>query len=323
MARRTRVENSKQLKRQPKLQKAKRAPVFGGVVTPSKSVSQRKRYKSWRKVEGPLKTVQNFVFSSRWISLALLSASVYFLYGFVNSPDYFITQIPIVGADSVPMDEIALTSGLAGKHIFTADPEAAAEAILELPGITAVDVRLDWPNQVDIVVVEEQPVAIWMSNGTAWWVNKQGGLFPAREDRPDLMVIEGFGQDGIVGRDMPEVIIDDITGEALEPGMIDPESGDEVAEINYGAIPDEILHGAVQLSRLQPYGEPINAFKYNVSSGLHFTDPRGWDAHFGIGINMDQKLAVYNALVNELALQGIVPIFISVENPNRPIYRNY
>ncbi len=315
MARKKQKTEGKQLKKQTRLQKAQPSAMFSTVVSTPKSVAKRKRYKSWRKVEGPLKTIQNIVFSSRWISLAILGAAVYFLYGFVNSPDYFITQIPIVGAETVPMEEIAEKSGLAGKHIFTADPEAAAGAILELDGITAVDVRLDWPNQVDIVVVEEQPVAIWKAGETTWWINKQGGLFPAREDRPNLLVIQAPGEQGIVGRDMPE--------ETFETELAEFEGEELGIEINYGSIPDEILHGAVQLSQLQPFGEPINSFLFNKNSGLHFTDPRGWDAHFGTGINMDQKLAVYNALVSELERQGIVPIYISVENPNRPIYRNY
>ena len=292
--------------------------MFSTVAATPKSVTKRKRYKSWRKVEGPLKIIQNIVFSSRWVSLAILAAAVYFLYGFVQSPDYFITQVPIIGAESVPMEEIAAKSGLAGKHIFTADPEAAAQEISELDGIIAVDVRLDWPNQVEIVVIEEQPVAIWKAGGTAWWINKQGALFPAREDRPNLLVIEAPGEQGIVGRDMSAQLLAEAADES-EEAVVDEVEGD----INYGSIPDEILHGAVQLSQLQPFGEPINAFQYNNNSGLHFTDPRGWDAHFGTGINMDQKLAVYNAIVEELQLQGIVPIYISVENPNRPIYRNY
>lgn len=315
MTRRRQQQNSKQLKKQTRLQKSQPSAMFSTISATPKSVTKRKRHKTWRKVEGPLKVVQNFVFSARWVSLAILVASVYFLYGFVNSPDYFITQVPIVGAESVPMDEIAAKSGLAGKHIFTADPEAAAEAILELDGITAVDVRLDWPNQVDIVVIEEQPVAIWKAGDTVWWINKQGALFPAREDRPDLLVIEAPETQGIVGRDMPET-----TSEAA----LEELEGEEIdIEINYGTIPDEILHGAVQLSRLQPFGEPINAFRYNHNSGLHFTDPRGWDAHFGTGVDMDQKLAVYNAIVEKLEFQGIIPVYISVENPNRPIYRNY
>ncbi|MFK7801159.1 MAG: cell division protein FtsQ/DivIB [Anaerolineae bacterium] len=314
---RRKKQQDKQLKKQPKLQRANKTGMFNGVVAPAASVTRRKRAKTWRKVEGPLKVVQNIVFSARWISLAMLGVAGYLLYGFINSPDYFITQIPIVGAESIPMAEIAETSGLAGRHIFAADPELAAESILEMPGITAADVRLSWPNKVDIVVVEEQPVAVWVSNGTTWWINRDGGLFPAREDRADLMMIDAAGTDGILGQAIPAVDLDE-----TDPAFFSDEEVEEV-ETNYGSIPDEILHGAVQLSQLQPYGEPIMTFRFNDNSGLHFSDPRGWDAHWGTGVDMDQKLAVYNALVNELQAQGITPIYISVENPKRPIFRSY
>ena len=316
MARRQAQE--KQLKKQPKLQRANKTARFSQAMAPAASVTSRKRHKQWRKVEGPLKIIQNFVFSARWVSLAILIVAGYFLYGFINSPEYFITSIPIAGAESVPKDEIAETSGLAGVHIFAADPEAAAEAILDLPGIVSADVRLEWPNQVEIVVQEEQPVAVWVSEGTTWWINREGGLFPARETRADLLTIEALGTDGILGQILPTVDLE----QNLEDDVSATADVAEV-EVNFGSIPDEILHGAIQLSRLQPYGEPIQSFRYNGHSGLHFSDPRGWDAHFGTGVNMDQKLAVYNALVAELEAQGIAPIYISVENPSRPIYRSY
>ena len=317
MRRRKQQQQDKQLKKQPRLQRANKSGMFSATVAPAPSVTRRKRAKTWRKVEGPLKVVQNIVFSARWISLAVLVVVGYLLYGFINSPNYFITEIPIVGAESIPMAEIAETSGLAGRHIFAADPEMAAEAILAMPGITAADVRLTWPNQVDIVVAEEQPVAIWVSNGTAWWINKEGGLFPARGDRTDLLMIDAAGTDGILGQDLPVSLLAD----GNDSDLVAADDA-EIVESNYGSIPDEILHGAIQLSRLEPYGEPISSFRFNDNSGLHFTDPRGWDAHWGTGINMDQKLAVYNALVSELEANGIVPIYISVENPQRPIYRS-
>lgn len=313
-----RQAQDKQLKKQPRLQRVNNTARFNRAMAPTASVTSRKRHKQWRKVEGPLKVIQNFVFSARWVSLAIVVVAGYFLYGFINSPDYFITNIPIAGAESVPKDEIASTSGLAGVHIFAADPEAAAEAILELPGIVSADVRLEWPNQVEIVVQEEQPVAVWETDGTTWWINREGGLFPARETRNDLLTITAPGIDGILGQ---ELLIGSVEQSADEATAAI--SDEETVEAKYGSIPDEILHGAIQLSRLEPYGQPIQSFKYNGHSGLHFTDPRGWDAHFGTGVDMDQKLAVYNALVAQLEAQNIVPIYISVENPNRPIYRSY
>lgn len=313
--RRRKQQQTKQLKKQPKLQRVNKTGMLNGRVVPAPSVVRRKRAKTWRKVEGPLKLLQTIIFSTRWVSLGILAAVCYLLYGFIHSPHYFITEIPIVGAESIPMAEIARTSGLAGQHIFAADPELAAEAILAMPGVTAADVRLHWPNQVDIVIAEEQPVAVWVSGGTAWWINQDGALFPAREERPDLLKIDAAGTDGILGQNLVINLVGD------EGELADGDGEEATAELSYGTIPDEILHGAIQLSRLQPYGEPIMSFRFNNNSGLHFSDPRGWDAHWGTGVNMDQKLAVYNALVSELEAQGIAPIYISVENPKRPIYR--
>ncbi|MBF8284802.1 MAG: hypothetical protein HW378_3717, partial [Anaerolineales bacterium] len=60
---------------------------------------------------------------------------------------------------------------------------------------------------------------------------------------------------------------------------------------------------------------------YDKQHGLSYQDGRGWRGYFGVGTGMPQKLAVYEALVDNLASRGLYPAVISVENLKAPYYR--
>ena len=52
-----------------------------------------------------------------------------------------------------------------------------------------------------------------------------------------------------------------------------------------------------------------------------FQDGRNWRGYFGVGIEMAQKLAIYETLVDNLMARGIHPVMISVEDMRAPYYR--
>jgi hypothetical protein len=61
---------------------------------------------------------------------------------------------------------------------------------------------------------------------------------------------------------------------------------------------------------------------YSNRHGLGWKDSRGWQAYFGTDIqDMDAKLKVYKALVQELRSEDIQPVMISVEHLHAPFYR--
>jgi hypothetical protein len=60
---------------------------------------------------------------------------------------------------------------------------------------------------------------------------------------------------------------------------------------------------------------------YKSETGLSYLDGRNWEAFFGVGIDMNQKLVVYETLVNELMARDLQPEYISVINKEKPFYR--
>ena len=61
---------------------------------------------------------------------------------------------------------------------------------------------------------------------------------------------------------------------------------------------------------------------YNTDHGLGWNDPGGWRVFFGSRLkDMDQKLLVYQSVVDKLNKDGVTPTLISVEYLHAPYYR--
>jgi hypothetical protein len=95
---------------------------------------------------------------------------------------------------------------------------------------------------------------------------------------------------------------------------------DEAIELqaNLAFIPQDVLAGAEQLRELRPN---IEKLYYRGDSGLSYQDGRGWRVYFGSGTDMNQKLVIYETIVEELLARGLTPQYISVSNQEKPYYR--
>jgi hypothetical protein len=83
-------------------------------------------------------------------------------------------------------------------------------------------------------------------------------------------------------------------------------------------IPMDVVLGGLQLRQERPN---IGSLFYELGNGLSYKDGRNWRAYFGTGVDMNQKLAVYEALVADIQARGLQPIYISVINKDKPFYR--
>ncbi len=293
-------EQKRKLKKQPPLNRAYSgsATAVPKLVTPPRTqerVQRRRRAQAQQNLILPFHWLRLVLFSSRWLSLALLSTAVFGLYMTGQQPTYRISQVPIEGLYAIPAAEVLAHSGLSGQHIFAVDPEAAAERVRQAPGIVAATVEVSWPNQARITVVEDTPVAVVQEGEALLWVNDEGELLPARLDIPELLHIRAEG--------------------SLTMGY---EAGTDNKV--QGRIPTAVLAGAQQLQTLLPQQ---TGFRYQPQHGLIYDDPQGWAVYFGTGEDMYQKLAVYQTLLRELQAQGQTPEYISVSNQHQPFYKAF
>lgn len=317
-------KSRKRLRKQPK---RRRVQATSAVNLPQfevpKTAAKRRRRQKTEPVRFGLSSLKSIIFSSRWLSLALLAISIYAMVDIYQEQRFYLTYIPVEGSVAVSPEEIAEASGLAGSHVFAADPSEAARNIGAIPGIISSTVTLQWPNQVYIEVAEESPVAVWIENEKEYGITASGRLIPAIRANPTLLRIESESLPGISGSDgsdtPPELLDKNQFADAI---ILDRESdaakGVQEIETSLSFIPREVLNGAMQLRELRP---SIDRLYYQPSGGLSYEDGRGWRSYFGTGASMNQKLAVYETIVADLMARGIQPEYISVSNQEKPYYR--
>lgn len=280
------------------------------------TANKRRRRKKTEPVRFGLNTLKRFVLSTRWLSLALLVVAVYALVQIYQDGRFYLSYIPVEGAVAISPEEIAEASGLAGSHVFAADPSQAARNIGALPGVISATVTLKWPNQVYIEVSEESPVAVWLENGVEYGVTSSGRLIPAVRLSPGLLQIES--EMTAVGPNPDDQgTPTEMVGQA-SAGNEQAASAPKLQETALAFVPRDVLEGALQLQEMRP---AIEKLYYKPEGGLSIQDGRGWRGYFGTGAEMNQKLAVYETIVADLLARGIQPAYISVSNQEKPYYK--
>ncbi|MEO8608327.1 MAG: FtsQ-type POTRA domain-containing protein [Chloroflexota bacterium] len=205
---------------------------------------------------------------------------------FFATPFFYIHSIAVGGLHYVTKEEVFALTGVANMHIFWIDPDEVRRNILRSPTIADATVTVGWPpNMVQVVVQEREPAVIWTQSGISTWVDIQGRVMQEREDRKDLVQIEADSNDGPLG---PNV-----------------------------QVPLDVVAGALQLKNLRAN---IDALKYNREKGLGYRDGRGWEAWFGTGTDMPEKLIIYETLVANLLSRKLQLLEVNVVNPDAPYY---
>jgi cell division septal protein FtsQ len=289
-----------------------------------KTAAQRKRRNSQQRIRRPIAGVMGLVLNTRWISLAVLGVCAYTLFIIGGDDRFYLNYIPVEGATSLDINHVVAESGLAGRHIFAADPQEAADHLGQMGGVITASVTLHWPNDVSIILREKPPLATWQEGDEAYWVDEDGGLSPARAQTVGLLNIVSE-----VTSDASRVTSEDaeatrkeveVTSEAAadEEQAADEAAVTDEVEAQVAFVPRDVLEGALQLRALRPN---IEKLYYRPSGGLSYQDGRGWRAYFGTGEDMHQKLVVYETVVAQLMERGIRPEYISVSNQHKPYYR--
>ncbi|MGQ9522835.1 MAG: cell division protein FtsQ/DivIB [Anaerolineae bacterium] len=203
--------------------------------------------------------------------------------GFAFSPQFYVTNAQVIGAQWVPPQAIFAASGLERLHILWANPRTAEQRILEnIPSIEQVRVSCRLPARCVITVTEREPVAAWEQGGAYYWVDRAGGAFPASGPLEGKWRVRG------------------------------PLPTDEK-----GRVAHDVLVGLEELERLGVRPGPI---LYRPGRGLVLEDPAGWRVVLGQGTGMARRLQVYLQIRTHLIEKGIAPRFVDVRFPDAPYY---
>ncbi len=222
--------------------------------------------------------------SPRWISFLVLLGVGTLLYLAGVDMAYSVTDVRVDGASTIAHQTVVEASGLKGMHMFWLSPARAAEQVASVPNVLTATVEIALPNQAYITIAECTPVMAWDQAGERFWVDADGRLMQMRQESADRLVIL-----------------------SQEPDKL--QIGDQISL--------EVLASALLLRRERPN---IESLYYDLDNGLSYQDGRHWRAYFGVGRDVAQKLAVYEALVADLQSRGLQPRYISVINKDKPYY---
>jgi hypothetical protein len=225
--------------------------------------------------------------SWRLFSGLIVVSLVAALFLFFSADAFYVHGIAVSGERYLSKQEIFALTGAADLHVFWINPDEVREAVLRSPTLADVEVQVSWPpRMVQVSVQEREPALVWEQAGVATWVDLQGRVMRLWEDRPDLLRI---------------------SASPLIDGPLTPEL----------RLDEDIVSGALQLYTLAPEQD---ALRYHPDKGLGYFDQRGWDAWFGIGTDMPEKILIYNAIVANLRSRSIQASEINVANPDAPYY---
>lgn len=256
----------------------------------------RRRYDVALSVPGAevrLPALPELRFGWRLLSGLLVLVFAGMLYFAWTASMFQVGELQIQGMNRLTAADFDRVLAVSGEPIFTLDPgELKQELSLAFQDLSAVDVKIALPAEVVVEVAEREPVLRWSEQGREIWVDAQGYAFEPRGDPGELVAVEG-----------------------LRPPMPAPAEG----EVNPLFADPALVSAVVSMSAHLP---PDTAVVYDHEHGLGWSDWHGWQVYFGFDMDqIDMKLKVYEALVENFDRRGIQPALISLEFIHAPYYR--
>ena len=92
----------------------------------------------------------------------------------LTSTAFRVTQVNVVGTHNDALIGNIQHMGMQGQNIFLIDVTALTARIDALPMVASVSLDKQWPNQLQITVVERLPVLLWKTQQNMYSVDKNG-----------------------------------------------------------------------------------------------------------------------------------------------------
>ncbi len=220
-----------------------------------------------------------------WLLVMLLFAA--------TSSAFRVSQINLLGAERINLQEISSVLAISGRSIFGLQAgELEARVVEAYPELSGVSISVGIPANVRVELAERAPQLAWMQSDITVWVDELGIAFIPDGETLDLPVVQAL-------KPPPDLIGDEYHRHQLI-------TADMVAMIDL-------------ISRLAPKGSTLY---YDPELGFGWQEEGGWQTFFGYDSqDLDQRYAIYVNIVDKLAKRGIQPTLISVAHLHAPYYR--
>jgi hypothetical protein len=250
----------------------------------------------------------------------LIGAALYMAW---NTPALRISQVTLVGNKRVSSADIQAILNLNGQQIFAVDPTVIVKKITAaFPEVTNVTAEVNSPADVVVSFDERQPLITWSFNKTSYWVDPSGFIFKPHGKVTTPVNIKANEPPPVVETPVPAATSGTPTPEAQGKNasltQADASASQSTSLVGKHISP-VVMSSAIKLGAMLKKNTTL---AYSNTDGLGWHDAGGWDVYIGLDLNnMDTKLLMYKAVVEQVKKDGVTPVLISVENPDTPYYR--
>ena len=220
----------------------------------------------WRRVFGSI------------AALAMLGAVATGASWLVLSDALRVRQVNVAGSQVVDPYAVAAATGLDGDSLLRMDLTAAEARVAALPGVASVSISRDWPQGLQVTLLEQQGWGYWQAGGKRVLVDAAGE--PLALARPPAA-------------DAPTII--DVASPAdLADGIeVDADAVTLVARLR--------AEGTLERLGIEPTG-----FVFRRDRGLTVVVEDAPDTVFGDSTNYAFKVATWEALLDQLAADELL-----------------
>lgn len=255
-----------------------------------------------------------------WRPLSLI-ISIYLIFLLNNawqSPMFRISGIDIIGTKRIEKSDVQSVLNIEGQHSFAIDIEQIRNEIFSgFPEFRQVNITLEMPSDLRIRVEERQPVISWLNSDRPFWIDSEGYLIPARGESNVMLSIRADSP--------PSYNLQYDLSKTLTKKMIQDKASflPGISDLAFYSVPkridDGLLSAILQLNAWMPEEKTL---LYQRIRGLGWKDDRGWDVFVGQKLEkINEKMVMYQTIVNNLEDQEINPVLVSVEFIHAPYYR--
>ena len=274
-----------------------------------------------------LPSLPRFGLSWRAASFVLLAFLAGILYYFWTSPGFQVAEAEIHGLQNMTRGDVNKALALSGKPVFTLDSGQIQQDLLgAFPEFSQAAAQIELPNTLVITVTERVPVLIWRQDDVSNLVDAEGMTFPARDeaalsaypvieasgDPPPLPDVEALSTTGAhTSLDVEKILTDSLALGLPVKGEVTP------------FLSPEAVAALLQIVDQAPNGAQII---YEPAHGFGWLDRRGWKVFLGQitpgePTQIETKLQVYRAILDQVKAAGAKPAIISVEFLHVPYYQ--
>lgn len=266
------------------------SPRVGSLATPQEG---KKRSESSASKQG-WALFNEDVRTGRFFVLVVLAFFCAAAVSFATSPEYVVANVTVEGSKVLNVEQANEIAGVQGMNIFRVDPAIVQARLAEkaalLKGVT-VETRL--PNQVIIRVQERRPAVVWvMGDGTPFLASDDHVVVGLASTLEGYVTIFDRGP----------------STDTLKIGAPMPTHKADVADTAqqiYVTLPDA---SGLQLRQLE----------WAPDNGVTAIAATGQRIEFGAGEDLDAKIRIVQALVQQSAAQNRQWSVLDVRSVERP-----